>query len=309
MNSDELTPFFRSRRESNPTTHPIDRTVGRHRSKGLLVGAASLPLLIGGIVTDAQATEPCGDFGECKVLIEINSSDGDIGFHWLADGDELKSTRIRDPKGKLVYTNRAFGPLREQTLTETFGESAEPLCFVPDPEDQEPDFDPDEVVTLEDFVERWADGTYRIRGWAKGGEKLRGKTELTYLLPAAPQALDFDGSTITWEYGTDLGNCTPENEEYPKGVRLLAATEIDVYEVVLEPEVDGPVGNQTFTVRVPGGVTAVTVPQEYLLSLGDGTPVKFEVGAIGGEDNATFTEKGDCMVSIGETATVECEEE
>jgi len=34
----------------------------------------------------ATATEPCGDFGECKTLIEINSTDGDIGFHFLMDG-------------------------------------------------------------------------------------------------------------------------------------------------------------------------------------------------------------------------------
>ena len=45
----------------------------------------------------AGATEPCGDFGECKALIEINSSDGDIGFHFLMDGDDLNSDRIHDP--------------------------------------------------------------------------------------------------------------------------------------------------------------------------------------------------------------------
>ena len=43
-------------------------------SAGLLAGAGS---------TIAAATEPCGDLGECKALIEINSTDGDIGFHFL----------------------------------------------------------------------------------------------------------------------------------------------------------------------------------------------------------------------------------
>ena len=42
-------------------------------------------------------------------------------------------------------------------------------------------------------------------------------------------------------------------------------------------------------------VTAVTVPAEYLASLPDNTPVKVEVGAIGGEDNATFTEVDICI--------------
>ena len=35
---------------------------------------------LGAGATVSMATEPCGDFGECKALIEINSSDGDVGF-------------------------------------------------------------------------------------------------------------------------------------------------------------------------------------------------------------------------------------
>ena len=57
--------------------------------KVILAASAAL-ILIGG-ATGARATEPCDDFGECKVLIEINSTDGDIGFHFLMDGDGLKS--------------------------------------------------------------------------------------------------------------------------------------------------------------------------------------------------------------------------
>lgn len=85
----------------------------RHYIKKLFLGAASVPLIVGSIITDAVATEPCEDFGECKVLIEINSTDGDIGFHWLVDGDDLNSVRIDDPYGKKVHENKAFGPLNE----------------------------------------------------------------------------------------------------------------------------------------------------------------------------------------------------
>lgn len=270
----------------------------RHHFSGLLFRAASLPLLVYGVVTDAQATEPCGDFGECKVLIEINASDGDIGFHWLADGDDLKSTGIRNPNNELVYTNRAYGPLRDQKLTETFGESAEPLCW------EDPDADPEDlenIVTLEDFIERWAQGIYTIRGGAEENDTLFGQTVLTYMLPAAPQQLDFDGSEISWSYGTDLGNCTPEGSAYPDGVVLLEENDIDAYEVVLEPDVEdgNPTGNLKFTIRVPKDINVVTVPQEYLASLPQDTPVKVEVGAIGGEDNATFTEEdGFCVNEV-----------
>lgn len=86
-----------------------------------LTGASALLLIVAW--TTAQATEPCDDFDECKVLIEINASDGDIGFHWLGDAGDLRAMRIETPSGQKIFENRAFGSLQEQTLTETFGES------------------------------------------------------------------------------------------------------------------------------------------------------------------------------------------
>ena len=297
---------------------PVRNINSKRYLKSALLGAASVPLLLGSIVTDAQAAEPCDDFGECKALIEINSSDGDIGFHWLIDGDDLNSVRMDDPNGKKVYENKAFGPLRDQKLTETFGESAEPVCRDSLKEDED-----DVVVTLEEFLERWASGPYSVSGSADGGEKLFGMTELTYLIPAAPQNLEIGDASVVieWDAGVDLGECATEaelqelvdNDVLPQHPKLVIA---DSYEVVMEPDVDEDepnaalINSRVFSVRVPGNVTQVTVPQEYLVALGDETPVKFEVGAIGGEDNATFTERGDCEVSInGDEATVECEDE
>lgn len=279
------------------------RTIYGEGPSWVVAGAALIGLAF---PLAASATEPCDDFGECKVLIEINASDGDIGFHWLTDGDDLRWTLIRDPNRRLVYTNRALGPLREQRLTETFGESAEPLCWIPPVEDQDEDFDPDEVVTLEEFLDRWADGTYRVKGRGFEGETLHGETELTYLLPAAPADVDFDGSLITWDGGDDLGNCASADEldvlvyegilpQHPEDVH------VDAFEVVLEPDVDDgdPTGSLIFSIRVPGDAAAVTVPADYLASLPEDTPVKIEVGAIGGEDNATFTEEdGFCVNEV-----------
>jgi hypothetical protein len=267
-----------------------------------LVGAALMMTLSS---TGVHATEPCGDFGECKALIEINASDGDIGFHFLMDGDDLLEGGITDPNGKKVFQDQAKGPLADQKLTETFAESAEPLCW-PDPDADEEDLE--EIVTLEEFLERWAEGTYTFSGRGEGGEKSSGETELTYLLPAAPADVDFDGTQITWDAGNDLGNCASYIDltnlvsegtlpEHPVNVA------VDAYEVVLEPDVeDGdPIGNLVFSIRVPGDIAtkAVTVPAEYLASLPADTPVKVEVGAIGGEDNATFTEEdGFCVNEV-----------
>ncbi len=281
-----------------------------HLMSNAPLAAAVAFVFIGAGITAATATEPCGDFGECKALIEINASDGDIGFHFLMDGDDLNSARIRDPNGAKIFEDYAKGPMRDQKLTETFAESAEPLCFDPLTDDDEENDDED-FVTLEEFLDRWAEGTYVFSGSGDGGEKSEGETELTYELPAAPVDVDFDGSVISWVAGDDLGECA----DFDDLTALLtvnggplpthpASVPVDAWEIVFEPDVeDGdPTGSLKFTIRVAGDIATkeVTVPADYLASLPDDTPVKIEVGAIGGEDNATFTEEdGFCVVNGG----------
>ena len=67
----------------------------------------------------------------------------------------------------------------------------------------------------------------------------------------------------------------------------------------------------THTKKVPGpedyssegfGATLeVEVPDDYLETLPDNTPAKIEVGAIGFDDNATFTETDEiCLNVVGD---------
>ena len=266
--------------------------------------ATSVAAALGGT---AQATDSCGDFGECKVLVEINSSDGDIGFHFLVDGDDLISTSMFNPRHRKLFTYRVRRELREQYLTETFAESAEPLCFDPTTDD-DPENDDDDFVTLPEFLDRWDAGTYSFFGISDGWEFSFGQAELTFDLPAAPAELEFetemdDGeleAEISWEPGDDLGECSG-------GMELLAVQPADVpvkaWEVVLEPDVEGDIGAMTYVVRIPGNAEEleVEVPDDYLESLPENTPAKIEVGAIGFGDNATFTEVGDiCLNETGE---------
>ncbi len=271
---------------------------------------ALFTLVLGfGLVWAAGATEPCGDFGECKALIEINSSDGDIGFHFLFDGDELQMTQILDPERRKIYQNRAQGALREQTLTENFAESAEPLCW------NDPEADPDEeVVTLTEFLARWMPGVYAFRGKGEGGEVSWGATLFTYFLPAAPTDVDFDGAVISWAAGDDLGRCASFeelNDLVAAGVLPVHPRDVALsgWEIVLEPDVeDGdPVGDKVFSIRVPASIAPreVTVPADYLASLPVDTPVKVEVGAIELTSNATFTEEDGFCVNEDEG----CEDE
>ena len=251
-----------------------------------------------------HATEPCGDFGACKTLVEINSSDGDIGFHFLSDADGLLFSRLRDPNHKVVFVASARDSFREQTFTELFVESAEPLCFDP-LEDDDPENDEEEYRTLEEFIELWTPGTYRFDARTMDGERYRGSTELGFDFPAAPQNLSYSGGAISWTPGDDLGECADSGRlqglvhmgmlpQHPQDVGVAA------WEIVLEPDVDDgdPIGDEVFRIRLSGDTDmfAVSVPMEYLMSLPDDTPAKLEIGAIGEEDNATFTEiDGICL--------------
>ncbi len=264
-------------------THLRSTVLGLGLALLLTVGGASL----------ASATEPCDpSFGECKVLVEINASDGDIGFHFLMDGDDLVVAGLRGPAG-LIFRNEAIGPLADQFMTEMFVESSEPPCF----EENGPN---SEHTTLEEFLDRWDAGRYFALGRNEDGELSEGGTVLTHELPAAPAEVDFDPDTgiVSWEPGDDLGECA----DYSELVALVNAgtlpthpedVDVDRWEVVLEPDVeDGdPTGSLVYSIRVPAELGQITVPADYLASLPDDTLVKVEVGAMGGEDNATFTEE------------------
>ena len=228
----------------------------KHFMSNTLLGAAAA-VVMGICTTVATADEPCGDLEECRAFIEINASDGDIGFHALLDAEGWERAKIIDPDGKRIFDERARGALKDQKLTENFFESAEPLCeesLVEEGED-------DEVVTLPEFLERFPAGPYefRTRGEGGGGAELAGITMFTHLIPAAPADVDFNGSEISWEYGEDLGEC----ETFPEGFMLADELDIIGYEVVLEPD-DDALGGFKFTVQVPSDVVgtaySVTVP-------------------------------------------------
>lgn len=275
--------------------------MNKKRVMSTTVLAAAITALVGGAAGVANATEPCDDFGECKALVEINASDGDIGFHFLMDGDALIYGSLFNPKKKKIFTYYPRRELRRQTSTELFQESAEPPC---NPEEAE---EGEDVVTLEDFLDRWHDGTYYFFGINSDWEAQFGTSELTFNLPAAPADVEYESEEddegdiegeISWERGDDLGECSDGMDLLPMAPEDVP---VAIWEVVLEVDVDSEeeededllaAANAKYVVRIPGDAEEleVEVPDDFLETLPDNTPAKVEVGAIGEDDNATFSE-------------------
>jgi len=282
-----------------------------HKASSTTVLAAAIAALVGMSAGVANAEEPCGDFGECKVLVEINSSDGDVGFHFLMDGTDLRYGALFNPKHRKIYSYGARREMARQFITETFNESAEPLCWYPDEDDEEYG---ENVVTLEQFIDRWTDGKYHFFGIGEGWETSYGKAKLTFNLPAAPMELNWEEDDdeedevegeISWLPGVDLGECADEDDIddlLADGVLPMHPADVEVvrWEVVLEPDVeDGDIiGSMKYVVSIPGDADLeVEVPDDYLATLPPNTPAKIEIGAIGIDDNATFSEEGDICLN------------
>lgn len=235
----------------------------------------------------STADEHCGALGDCRVLIEMNASDGDIGLHALFDGSGWTNAQIQAPDGGGVVfetqlTDDVAAPVATQQLTENFFESTELPC-------EAALADGGAFKTLTTFLSEFEAGDYTFN-LDMGAEV--GTGPLTHAIPAAPADVDFDGQDITWAYGDDLGECVT----WPTGFHPIKENKIIAYEVVMEPD-DDDFSHFTFNVRVPASVNVVRVPQAYLDALPGDLPLKVEVGAIEERKkghpfgNQTFTEE------------------
>ena len=257
--------------------------------------AAATSLALSFVSSDAAATERYDEF---VPIVEINATDGDVGFHVLLDGTGWDVAKIYRSNWDRIFKANAFKSLNRQGLTELFMESAEPLCW------NDPEADPEDlenIVTVEDFVNRFAAGTYYARGRDLAGEVIKGSGQLTHDLPAAPivnidAGLDVDGNadvTISWQVGVDLGNCA-----YPEGL-ITDPGDVEVvrWEIVVEPDEDAveeaDLEDTVFVVQFHGDAPmSVDVPAEFFGPYLDAgvTDFKGEVGAREESGNQTFTE-------------------
>ncbi len=245
------------------------------------------------------------------------------------DGDNLIYGSLFNPDRRKIFVYWPRRELRRQTSTELFQESAEPLCYDPTTDDDE-DNDDEEFVTLAEFTDRWDAGTYYFFGLNSDYEWQRGTSELTFNLPAAPAEVDLEISEdddepgeleyeISWAPGTDLGECSDGMEDLPMAPESVP---VALWEVVLEVDIDAEdaetpeelaVASAKYVTRIPGTALEleVEVPDDFVETLPEDTPVKVEVGAIGFDDNATFSEEDEFCLndSLPEGEEIEDPEE
>lgn len=223
--------------------------MSRHMGRMLII---VLGAVVGGLGASAWAAK----FSESRIYIEYNSSANDLGFHVSLDGEDWQSLRITNPAGATIFAVEGEGPYRELGMTELFFEGAEPSL---------------DEFPLADLLSLFPEGTYRFGGITADEKRIASSGTLTHAVPAGPQvsAEVADGTVIIrWEEVT-----TPPPGFPDRPIQIVA------YQVIVEP----------FQVTLPGTSRQVTLPQEFVASLGPGEHA-FEVLAIEAGGNQTITE-------------------
>jgi hypothetical protein len=221
----------------------------------LMLPAAAVPFLVGAA---APTLKPVA-FGDARLIIEVNATDGDAGLQIFADAEPWKQLTVFRPDGQQIIDFKTAGDVNNYGLTELFSESSEPL-FTEFP--------------LEQFKALFPEGVYRFEGTTIGGATLAGTATLSHDIPNGPEIVfPEDGERVPRDEAV-IG-WTPGSQ--PPGVEIVG------YQVVVTR--DNPI--RVFSVDLPGTVTSVTVPEEFLER---NTEYSLEVLAIEASGNQTLTE-------------------
>ena len=195
-------------------------------------------------------------FEEARIYIEYNASANDLGFHVSLDGEDWKTLKILDPRGKSIFEVTGKAAYKELGMTELFFEGAEPNLA---------DFPLDELLA------RFPEGTYRFIGKTVDGVNLVSASTLSHAVPAGPEvSSSVAGNTliISWSPVTAFPEGFPDRPIDVTGYQVIVGS---------------------FQLTLPGTATSVTVPEEFVAALAAG-PQPFEVLAIDASGNQTLTE-------------------
>jgi hypothetical protein len=184
------------------------------------------------------------------------------------DGEPWKRLDVFHPNGNRILEITGKGSLRLQGLTELFFESSEPSL---------------KDVPLNEFLARFPEGAYELRGATVDGIGIEGTAVLDHTIPAGPEVVspasddgeppfvDPDHFVIEWRPVT-------QTIDGSTSLRIVG------YQVIVEQE--NPL--RVFSIDLPASATSVRVPAGFLVQRD--TLHKFEVLAVEESGNQTITE-------------------
>jgi hypothetical protein len=252
----------------------------RALATALIMGAG---LTLGLPASDAKAQAE--ELDDASIIWETNATDCDVGIQIFLDGEGWRKVNVKDPNFLTIYEAFARGGLRQQGLTEHFMESEEPV--IDELAALDPDCDEGEA-SFDDLFDRFPEGTYRFRGRTVENDVIKGKDELTYDLPAAPDVTApaedavVDSTmdlTVRWDEVTDSLDGLPPGTAGP--ITIIR------YQVIVEQDNDDLDNPKVFTVDRRAGSRAAVVPASFLAA---GQDYKVEVLAVEKSGNQTITE-------------------
>jgi len=237
------------------------RVRGNRRSVKLMV----LFLLAAAVPGVTALAEPKSDSKKevlpldiARIFFEYNSSANDLGVHVFLDGEDWKRLKIVNPDGRTIFHVQGKLGYAELGMTELFFEGAEPSL---------------DEFALEELLALFPEGEYQFEGRTVDGVELEGTATFTHAVPDGPVVSAVVGPDnsllISWEPVTGPADILPDEDVVIVGYQVIVG--------------------ELFQVTLPDTATTVTVPPEYVVSLGLGEHA-FEVLAIEAGGNQTLTE-------------------
>jgi hypothetical protein len=195
-------------------------------------------------------------FSEARIYIEYNDSANDLGFHVSLDGEDWRELKIVNPLGRTIFEVEGAGAYRQLGMTELFFEGAEPSL---------------DEFPLADLLALFPEGRYRFIGVTTDGRGLLSTAVLSHAVP--------DGPAVSTEVGDDTVVIRWRPVSAPPDGFPQKRIEIVGYQVIVE----------SFQLTLPASSREVTVPAEFVESLGPGEH-PFEVLAIDAGGAQSITE-------------------
>jgi len=213
-------------------------------------------LLLGGLILGLCAPARAARFEEARIYIEYNDSANDLGFHVSLDGEDWRELTIVNPLGRTIFEVEGAGAYRQLGMTELFFEGAEPSL---------------DDVPLRDLLALFPEGRYRFIGVRTDGTALLSTAVLSHAIP--------DGPAVSTEVGDNSVVIRWRPASAPPDGFPRKRIQIVGYQVIVDP----------FQVTLPGTSREVTLPAEFVESLGPGEH-PFEVLAIDAGGAQSITE-------------------